>query len=141
MIKVLQSRKFSFYLKTISINLAILMINRSLLHSLSYPASSITLFFASFFLFGITSYGEETKKKNFASDTGQALTSRLTMFSLQRILIFQRLSSCLSRVSLLMIIHGLIDTRLDRSSITCFSMEKFHGSLLLVQCIVIKIDN
>lgn len=81
------------------------------------------------------------KKKNFASDTGQALTSRLTMLSLQRILIFQRLSSCLSRVSLLMIIHGLIDTRLDRSSITCFSMEKFHGSLLLVQCIVIKIDN
>lgn len=63
MIKVLQSRKFSFYLKTISINLAILMINRSLLYSLSYPASSITLFFASFFLFGITSYGEETKKK------------------------------------------------------------------------------
>lgn len=49
--------------------------------------------------------------------------------SLQRILIFQRLSSSLSRVSLLMTIHGLIDTRLDRSSITCFSMEKFHGSL------------
>lgn len=55
------------------------------------------------------------------------------MLSLQRILIFQRLSSSLSRVSLLMIIHGLIDTRLDRSSITCFSMEKFHGSFLLFQ--------
>lgn len=55
------------------------------------------------------------------------------MLSLQRILIFQRLSSSLFRVSLLMIIHGLIDTRLDRSSITCFSMEKFHGSLLPFQ--------
>lgn len=75
----------------------------------------------------------EKQKKKFASDTGQALTSRPTMLSLQRILIFQRLSSSLSRVSLLMIIHGLIDTRLDRSSITCFSMEKFHGSFLLFQ--------
>lgn len=38
------------------------MIDRSLLLSLSYPVSSITLFFASFFLFDITGYGE-TKKK------------------------------------------------------------------------------
>lgn len=133
---MIQSRNV-LVLKTISINLTILMIDRSLLLSLSYPASSITLFFASFSLFGITGYGGETKKENFASDTGQALTSRPTMLSLQRILIFQRLSSSPSRVSLLMIIHGLIDRRrLDRSSITCFSMEKFHASLLLFQRII-----
>lgn len=132
---MIQSRNV-LVLKTISINLTILMIDRSLLLSLSYPASSITLFFASFSLFGITGYGGETKKENFASDTGQALTSRPTMLSLQRILIFQRLSSSPSRVSLL-IIHGLIDRRrLDRSSITCFSMEKFHASLLLFQRII-----
>lgn len=73
--------------------------------------------------------GKKKKKKNcFGYRASINLTTDHAL-SLQRILIFQRLSSSLSRVSLLMTIHGLIDTRLDRSSITCFSMEKFHGSL------------